>query len=285
MQGKVGAMPALGPLHPQIVHFVVALTLVGALLRWVSLTNKVSFANPAATTLLLLGAVGAVLAVSSGTAAHQPVEAIPGVGAAVRVHEDWGRRTRTVLLIVAALEVLSIVLLPTPTFRRWVHYVSAVACLLGGVAVFIASQKGGELVYSYAGGPGLRTGDTTDITRLFTAGVYEQALVERARNQRVAAAELIDLLARRSPGDTAIELLRIESLLLDRGDAPGALAALHSLQLPAGNPRLQVRAGLLEVDAYVAANQADSARAVLRRLVAQFPASQRLKDRLAQLGG
>ena len=278
-------MPALAPLHPQIVHFVVALTLVGVLLRWVSLTNKVAFAGPAATTLLLLGAAGAVLAVSSGTAAHQPVEAIPGVGAAVRVHEDWGHRARTVLLIVAALEVVGLLLLPLPTFRRWVHFVSAAAGLLAGITVFVASQRGGELVYSYAGGPGLRTGDTTDITRLFTAGVYEQALVERARNQPLAAAELIDLLSRRSPGDTAIELLRIESLLRDRGDAPGALAALHSLQLPADNPRLQVRAGLLEVDAYVAANQPDSARAVLRRLVTQFPASQRLKDRLAQLGG
>jgi uncharacterized membrane protein len=278
-------MSPLAPLHPQIVHFVIALTIVGALLRWLSLVPKVPFASPAASLLLLVGAVAAVFAVSSGMAAHQPVEAIPGVAAAVRAHEDWGHRARTVLLIVAALELLGLLLLPLPTFRRWVHVVSAVVCLLGAGTVFVASEKGGELVYSYAGGPGLRTGDTNDITRLFTAGVYEQAMVERARKQPIAAAELIDLLARRWPGDTAIELLRIESLLRDRGDAAGALAALNALHLPADNPRLQVRAGLLAVDAHLAAGQPDSARALLQRLVTQFPSSQRLKDRLAQLGG
>ena len=277
-------MPNLAAWHPQIVHFVIALSLAGVALRWLSLTNKVAFATPAARTLLLLGALGAVLAVSSGTAAHQPVEAIPGVAAAVRVHEDWGHRARAVMLVLAAIELVGLLLAKLPTFRRWVHMGSAVVGLLGAVVVFIAGQKGGELVYSYAGGPGLRTGDTADIERLFTAGLYEQALVDRARHQPVEAAELIDLLARRSPGDTAIELLRIESVLRDRGDAPGALAALNSLRLPA-DPRLQVRAGLLTVDAYVAAGQPDSARALLRRLVEQFPMSQRLKDRLTQLGG
>jgi len=41
----------------------------------------------------------------------------------------------------------------------------------------------------------------------------------------------------------------------------------------------------LTADSYVALGEADSAKAVLRRLVAQFPMFQRLKDRLAQLGG
>ena len=275
----------LAPLHPQIVHFVIALCLVGVALRWLSLTNKVLFAGPAATTLLLLGAAAAWLAVSSGAAAHQPVEAIPGVGAAVRVHEDWGHRARTVLLVLAAIECAGLLLTKLPTLRRAAHIASALVGLLGAGAVIVAGEKGGELVYSYAGGPGLRTGDTADIARLFTAGVYEQALVDRARHQSQAAAGLIDELARRSPGDTGVELLRIESLLRDRADAAGTLAALSRLRLPDDNPRLQVRAGLLAADAYVATGQPDSARAMLRRLVTQFPMSQRLKDRLAQLGG
>ena len=278
-------MAALAPLHPQIVHFVIALCLVGVALRWLSLTNKVLFAGPAATTLLLLGAAAAWLAVSSGAAAHQPVEAIPGVGAAVRVHEDWGHRARTVLLVLAAIECAGLLLTKLPTLRRAAHIASALVGLLGAGAVIVAGEKGGELVYSYAGGPGLRTGDTADIARLFTAGVYEQALVDRARHQSQAAAGLIDELARRSPGDTGVELLRIESLLRDRADAAGTLAALSRLRLPDDNPRLQVRAGLLAADAYVATGQPDSARAMLRRLVTQFPMSQRLKDRLAELGG
>jgi len=276
-------MPNLGSLHPQIVHFVVALLLVGVALRWVAFTGKVPFAGPAATTLLLLGTVAAVLAVSSGTDAHDVVERIPGVGAAVREHEDWGHATRTVFLVVAGLEVAALVLARRPAWRRWALVLSGLVGVYGCYAVYETAEHGGELVYSFAGGPGLRTGDTTDIGRLLTAGLYEQAMVDRARHQPADAAALIDELARRSPSDTTVQLIHIESQLRDRQDAKGALAALAALHPAPSDPRLFGRVGLLTADAYVALGQPDSARALLRRLVAQFPMSQRLKDRLAQL--
>jgi uncharacterized membrane protein len=278
-------MPNLGSLHPQIVHFVVALLLVGVALRWLAFTGKVPFAGPAATTLLLLGTVAAVLAVSSGTDAHDVVERIPGVGAAVREHEDWGHTTRTVFLVVAGLEVVALVLARRPAWRRWALVLSGLVGLYGCYAVYETADRGGKLVYSFAGGPSLRTGDTTDIGRLLTAGLYEQALVDRARHQPADAAALIDELARRSPSDTTVQLIHIESQLRDRQDAKGVLAVLAVLHPAPDNPRLLVRVGMLTADTYVALGQADSARAVLRRLVAQFPMFQRLKDRLAQLGG
>lgn len=278
-------MPSLGSLHPQIVHFVVALLLVGVALRWIAFSGKVPFAGPAATTLLLVGTLAAVLAVSSGTAAHESVERIPGVGEAVRTHEDWGHTTRTVFLVVAALEVLALVLARRAQWRRGALVLSGLVGLYGCYALYQTADKGGALVYSFAGGPGLRTGDTADIARLLTAGLYEQALVDRARHKNADAATLIDELARRAPNDTAVQLIHIESQLRDRQDATGALAALVALHAPADNPRLAVRAGLLTVDTYVALNQPDSAKAVLRRLIAQFPMFQRLKDRLTQLGG
>lgn len=283
----LGPMINLAPLHPQIVHFAIVLCLVGVAFRWLSLTGKVPFSDPAATTLLVLAAVSAVFAVSSGQAAHGPVEAIPGVDAAVRDHEDAGHLARTVLLVIGGLEVVGFILgrLKRPAILKGVQIVSALVGLLGVVTVYHAGQEGGKLVYSYAGGPGLRTGDTADIGRLFTAGLYEQALVDRARHQPQAAAGLIDELARRSPGDTGIELLRIESQLRDRQDAAGALAALNGIHVPANNFRQQIRAGMIAVDAYVALGRSDSARAVLQRLITQFPMFQRLKDRLAQLGG
>lgn len=279
-------MPDLAPLHPQIVHFAIALGLVGVALRWLSLTNKVPFAGPAATTLLLLGTIAAALAVHSGLDAHGPVERIPGVRAAVQAHEAWGIRARNVFLAVAALEILGLVLARVrPGMRRWAEIGSAIVGLAGGFALYEAGEHGGELVYSYAGGVGIRSGDTTDIQRLLVAGLYEQALVERARHRPDEAADLIEQLARRAPGDTTVLLLRIESQLIDRHDPQGALAALNRLTLPADNQRLRIQAGLLTADAFVAAGSPDSARAVLRALVAQFPQSPRLKERLAQLGG
>jgi uncharacterized membrane protein len=279
-------MPNLASFHPQIVHFVVALLAVGIALRWLSLTGKVPFAGPAAATLLLLGTMAAVLAVRSGMDAHGPVERIPGLGAAVQTHETWGHRTRNIFLGVAALEVLGLVLARArPTLRRWAEVGSAIVGLAGGFALYQAGEQGGELVYSYAGGVGIRSGDTSDVERLLVAGLYEQALVDRARHRSAQAADLIDELARRVPGDPAVLLLHIESQLIDRRDPQGALAALQRLTLPADNRRLRVQAGMLAADALVAAGRPDSARAVLRALVAEFPMSQRLKDRLTQLGG
>jgi uncharacterized membrane protein len=279
-------MPNLATFHPQIVHFVVALLAVGIALRWLSLTGKVPFAGPAAATLLLLGTLAAVLAVHSGMEAHGPVERIPGVRAAVQAHEDWGHRTRNVFLGVAALEILGLVLARArPTLKRWAEIGSAIVGLAGGFALYEAGEHGGELVYSYAGGVGLRSGDTTDIQRLLVAGLYEQALVDRAQHRSAQAADLIEELARRAPNDTTVLLLRIESQLVDRQDPQGALAALQQLALPADNPRLRAQAGMLTADALVAAGRPDSARAVLRALVAELPMSQRLKDRLTQLGG
>jgi uncharacterized membrane protein len=279
-------MPDIASFHPPIVHFAIALCTAGIVMRWVSLSGKVAFAGPAATTALLCGAIAAVLAVTSGSQAHGPVERIPGVAAAVQAHEEWGERTRTIFLAVAALEVLALVLARVrPPMRRWAEIASAVVGLAGGYAVYQTGKKGGELVYTYAGGPGLRSGDTTDVAHLLAAGLYEQAMVDRARHDSAGAAALIDELARRSPGDTAVALVRVESLLRDRGDPKGALAALEALHLPPDNPRLAARAGMLAADAWVAAGQPDSARAVLRGLVARFPQFQRLKDRLTQLGG
>ena len=67
----------LAALHPQIVHFVIALLFMGVLLRCVSLTGRAAFTGPAAAVLLLVGTVAAVLAVQSGTAAHGPSSACP----------------------------------------------------------------------------------------------------------------------------------------------------------------------------------------------------------------
>ena len=69
---------SLAALHPQIVHFVIALLFVGVVLRCVSLTGRAPFTGPAARVLLLVGTGAAVLAVQSGTAAHGPVERVPG---------------------------------------------------------------------------------------------------------------------------------------------------------------------------------------------------------------
>src|SRR5687768_5764519 len=121
-------MPDLGtfgPYHPHTVHFVIALAIIGVALRLVSLIGRPVFAGPAAATLLLICAAVSVVAVKSGTDAHGPAERVPGARDAVVEHEEWGIRTRNMLLIVAALELIALGLMRLGK-ARYVHIASAV---------------------------------------------------------------------------------------------------------------------------------------------------------------
>src|SRR5574337_494577 len=113
-------MPELGPLHPQIIHFVVALGLVGVALRLVSLTGRLAWTRPAGAALLILTALASVVAVQSGHEAHEVVEQIPGVRAQVNLHEDLAEDTRDLFLVVGGLEVLGLLFGRKESIRRWV---------------------------------------------------------------------------------------------------------------------------------------------------------------------
>lgn len=278
-------MPNIGAYHPIIVHFAIALLILGVLFRWVSLSGRAPFTGGAAATLLLLGMVAAVLAAHSGLDAHGPVERIPGVRQAVMDHEEAGEWARNVFLVVALLEIVALA-----TGRRRVHiarvalWASGVVGIFGVTAIAKAADRGGDLVYSYAGGVGTRSGDTADVTRLYLAGLYQSAQQARAEHDSARAADLFGKLEREFPNDTNVRLLAIESLVRDRRDGRTALAALAHFPLPANDRRLRLRVGFLKADAYVAAGKPDSARAVLEQLGTEFPdMQQRIQDRVAQI--
>ena len=275
---------AIGPNHPQIVHFVVAFAILGVLLRLVSLTGRVAFAGPAAALLIVLSAVASLAAVVSGDQAHGPAERVPGARAAVVEHEEWGERARNALIVVGVVELAALVLARRGKARP-LHIASGVLGLIALFVVYEAAEHGGELVYSYAGGIGVQRKDPADVGRLLMAGAYHQAMVDRAQGRPEQSAELIDLAARRLPGDVEVQLLRAESALLDRKDAAAATAVLASITPPADQPRLRVRHAILLADARAASGQRDAARASLTALAGEFPRDARLKAKLQELGG
>jgi len=273
---------SLAALHPQVVHFVIALLFVGVLLRCVSLTGRVSFTGPAAAVLLLLGTGAAVLAVQSGTAAHGPVERVPGARAAVTQHEEWGERTRNIFLVVAALEIAALV----PAVSRWRKGVLAASALVGlggAVSLYEAADLGGDLVYAYAGGVGIRSGDPADVGRLLVAGLYHEAMLERTAGKPTDAAQLIGQLAQRYPDDTSVRLLVVESLLVDKHDGKAALAALQWFPAAPDSRFLRFRVGLLRADALAATGMPDSAKAQLQAMAREFSNNRAIEDRLGKL--
>ena len=278
-------MPEIGVYHPQLVHFAIALCFIGVTFRLISLTGKAGWTNQAAAALLTTGAVVAFLTALSGQQAHGPVERIPGAAQAVQEHEDYGNNARTILVVVGLLELLAIGV-SNKNVVRGLKVASAVGAVVGAFVIFEAGEHGGALVYQYGGGPGIRRGDSADVTRLLVAGLYNRAIADRTAGDKDGAARLTDELGRRMPNDNGVKLAVIESRLKDRGDAAGALAALKALE-PGDDRRTAFRKAFLTADAYKAAGHLDSARAVLEELKKGAPpqAVGRIDQAIKDLGG
>jgi uncharacterized membrane protein len=277
-------VPSLAAYHPQVVHFAIALLVAGVVFRWLHLSGRAAFAGTTALALILAGTLAAIVSVKSGDDAHGPVERVPGAYAAVKEHEEWGERARNVFIGVALLELLALVA------ARWgrtraVQLGSGVLGLAGLFCLYEAGEHGGELVYSHAGGVGLRTGDPGDVGRLLLAGLYHQARLDREAGRPEQAAALIDLAARRFPDDAEVRMLAAESTLLDGKDPAGALEQLGRIAVPASDRRMRVRHALMTADALVASGQRDAARALLQSLRGEFPDDGRVKAKLQELGG
>jgi len=274
-------MSSLAAVHPQVVHFVIALLIVGVLFRLVSLTGKLTWTNQAAASLIVLGTVASAVAVKSGMDAHGPVERVPGSRPVVQEHEEAGETTRNIFLGVTLLELGALAL--SGGTQRALRFGSAAVGLVGLFFLYETGEEGGELVYSYAGGIGLRTGEPEDVGRLLLAGQYHQAMLDRKNGKGEEAAALISEIAKRFPGDTSVMIMQIESTLRDRKDAAAALTALDALKVPADNRRLVFSTGMLRADAQAATGQKDAARATIEELMKAMPDNPRLKAKLDSL--
>ena len=277
----------IGIFHPQITEFAVAFLMTGVVARWISLTGRLQFTRLAASALLLLGTLAAVLAVHSGTQAHELAERVPGIGGAVNAHEDAAHSAENVFLVIAAIELIALALVGRPAWRRWAEVASAVVGLAGGAALYKTADLGGDLVFNWAGGVGIRPGDSADVRNLLTAGLYEQAMTARQAHRSGEADTLLTLLAHMKPGDPNVALVYAQSLLEDRKDPQAALAVLNALQVPDSVGFMKARVAFAKVDVFAAAGMNDSARATLTALSRQFAGNPRLsgriRDRMARL--
>jgi len=279
-------MPNLAQFHPQVVHFVVVFMLMGVAFRIVSLTGRFKFTNHAAATLLILGAVAAYVAHQSGIDAHGPVERIPGARAMVQAHEADGILTYRIFVVMGIIELAALGLAMKANlakFAKYAHVATALVGIWGCVQVYETAEHGGELVYNYAGGPGLRSGKPEDVQRLLLAGLYNQSRNDRRDGKLADAAALNAEMAKRFPQDTTVQFLMVESLLLDSKNPKAALEAARKIAVDAKDTRWRPRQANLQADAYIAMGKRDSARVVIAEASAAFPANTRLKARLDSL--
>ena len=277
-------MPNIGYMHPYVVHIVVGFVIAGCVLRILSLMGKWNWMNPAAATALILGSLAAVVAWQSGLDAHGPAERVPGARSAVVEHEEYGVQTKNLFLLIAGVELLGLaVAARAPAHRRWFNMTSAALGVYGLFLIYETAEHGGELVYSYAGGVGLRTGETEDVGRLLIAGLYHQAMLDRREGRREAAARLFAEMKQRRPDDAEVRMLAADSRLRDAGDATGALMDIDALLPAVQDARIKRNATLVRAYAFLALGQKDSAWAVVERLASENPANARYRTLLDSL--
>lgn len=276
-------MPTLAQLHPQVVHFAVALLFLGVLFRIISLSGKLKFTDHAAAALLILGTIAALVSVKSGDEAHGPVERIPGARPIVIEHEEAAELTHDVFIAVVLLELIALGMALSPKtagkIRLGTHAASAIVGVWGGWTLYKTAELGGEIVYKYAGGPGIRSGAPEDVERLLLAGLYAQSQADRKAGNKVEAARLVDEMALRFSADTNVRFLQVESLLRDREDPAAAMAALDAITMMSSDARNGARRANLRADIFLATGLPDSAKATLDAAIAAFPQNVRLKAR------
>lgn len=289
---------AIGRLHPQMVHFVVASVFVGLPLYLLALTRRARGLRTTAFILLTVGALASIAAARSGLAAHESIEDTPGLRPPIQKHEELGEIARDVLIGLLVAEVLSLWLgrsaglAAAGAGRRkaaiGLQALVAVGWVAGAGVLFEAAEHGGELVYAYAGGVGTRSGEPEDVRRLLLAGLYHQAMEDRAAGRPEDAARLLDELARRFPEDPQVRLVHAESQVEDRKDGRAALDELARLSAPPGDgaaPASALRTALVRADAYLLLGLPDSARAALTALPENTRTRPAVAERLRKLGG
>jgi len=136
-------------LHPMIVHFPIALLIVGFLAEVIGLVLKKEFFTTAAFYLLVLGTLGVVAAFITGDIAGDGVSETGQLKNALETHEHAAQLT---LWLMVGAAVVRIALVWMKKFSGVLKYAAFVLFLAGVLSVARTGYYGGELVYKHAAG-------------------------------------------------------------------------------------------------------------------------------------
>jgi uncharacterized membrane protein len=128
------------PLHPAIVHFPIALSIVALLFELLARHPRGRALGQAAGFLLVLAALGAVAAVLTGNAAHDEAIVPAAVAPLLARHEDVGELAMWLLLGAATLRIVL-------AWRGWLRGVVAWAFV-----IVLAAATGAVAYNGYLGG-------------------------------------------------------------------------------------------------------------------------------------
>lgn len=142
-------------LHPMIVHFPIALLIVGFLFDIAgSITKRESFTQTA-FYLIILGALGVIAAFITGDQAGSGITEEGALKQALENHEEAATLTIWIVSIAAAFRIALVLL---KKFKGVLKMVSLALFLIAVLAIARTGYYGGELVYKHAAGVQLDLG-------------------------------------------------------------------------------------------------------------------------------
>lgn len=143
----MGLLPQ--PLHPAMVHFPIALTLVALLFELLGFFPKTRAVASAVPVLVLLSALGATAAVISGNWSEEEAVVPAQARQILEQHEELGEKVMVGLWLLTALRFA---LWRLERFSSWVRVVMLVLLALAAGAVGWNGKLGGELVFRHGVG-------------------------------------------------------------------------------------------------------------------------------------
>jgi uncharacterized membrane protein len=142
-------------LHPMLVHFPIALLIIGLLADIVGVFTKREFYSRMALVLLILGTVGLIAAYFSG---HQAAEGLMETGPlsmAVETHEEAALLT---LWLMIATTLVRLGLTVMRKYSGFVRLIPLAIFIMGVGSMVRTGYYGGELVFKHAAGVQLNIG-------------------------------------------------------------------------------------------------------------------------------
>ena len=147
-------MEFLANLHPQIVHFPIAILFTYALFELIGVVMKKGFYQKAAYLLLILGVIGAFFAVLTGNQAFASYQYWNNSSKELfEYHQTYANITIwffTVLLVVRTF------LLVKKKFNGIIKYFILLLALFGCFLIYQSAKYGGDLVKKFGVGTDLK---------------------------------------------------------------------------------------------------------------------------------
>ncbi len=145
-------MEFLASLHPQVVHFPIAIFITYMLFEFLSVTTGKEYFSKSAQILLFLGILGALVAVFTGNQAEELLKEVSKNVVPrdlIEEHEEYATITMWYFVFILIIRTYYTV---KKKLTKKIQIIILILSILGFYLIYETGEHGGELVYKYGAG-------------------------------------------------------------------------------------------------------------------------------------